>query len=164
MAPLQIIMATEHDYMFFQPEDDSGWSCGPFTIVKVEITVVQFCIENILTSYLDLKMLNEVFGRLPCNSSFKKDDVVKVKSMIQQMNEKVAPFKWYNHAPLGLISGCIKIDKKLKENFLSDDSPSGIKLKKFADSYRTAVEKWRSKILDKTRRTILGSLGVKKNK
>ena len=35
-------MATEHDYMFFQPEDDSGWSCGPFTIVKVEITVVQF--------------------------------------------------------------------------------------------------------------------------
>ena len=23
-----------HDSMLFQPEDDSGWSCGPFTIVK----------------------------------------------------------------------------------------------------------------------------------
>ena len=135
-------MATEHDSMLFQPEDDSGWSCGPFTIVKVletllqlerngktkflgkwahfrleteswkalkrqvvatedrtddllsitsdpptkstyfhlgivwpqvttnsredmfqlEITVLQFCIDKILTSYLDLKMLNEVFG------------------------------------------------------------------------------------------------------
>jgi hypothetical protein len=33
-APLQIIMASiEHDDMLFQPEDDSGWSCGPFTIV-----------------------------------------------------------------------------------------------------------------------------------
>ena len=76
--------------------------------------------------------------------------------MIQQSNDKLAPFKWYNHAPLGQISRCIKIDKKLKENFVSDDSPSGINLKKFADSYRTAVEKWRSKISDKTRRTILG--------
>ncbi len=57
-------------------------------------------------------MLNEVFGRLPCNSSFNKDDVVYVKSMIQQMNEKGDPFKWYNHAPLGQISGCIKIDKR----------------------------------------------------
>ena len=28
-------MATEHDSMLFQPEDGSGWSCGPFTIVKV---------------------------------------------------------------------------------------------------------------------------------
>ena len=109
-------------------------------------------------------MLNEVFGRLPYNSSFKKDDVVNVKSMIQKMNEKVAPFKWYNHAPLGQISGCIKIDKKLKKYIVTDDSPSGIKLKKFTDSYRTAVEKWRSKISDETRRTILGSLGVKKNK
>ena len=193
-APLQISMATEHDSMLFQPEDDSGWSCGPFTIVKVletllqlerngktkflgkrahfrleteswkalkrqvvatdrtddflsitsdpptkstyfhlgtvwpqvtttnsredmfqlEITVLQFCIDKILTSYLDLKMLNEVFGRVPCNSSFKKDEVVYVKSMIQQSNEKLAPFKWYNHAPLGQISGCIKIDKMLK--------------------------------------------------
>jgi hypothetical protein len=34
-APLQIIMATEHDSMLFQPEDDSGWSCGPFKILKV---------------------------------------------------------------------------------------------------------------------------------
>ena len=109
-------------------------------------------------------MLKEVFGRVPCNSSFKNDDVVKVKSMIQQMNEKVAPFRWYNHLPLGQISGCIKIDKKLKKYFVTDDSPSGIKLKKFTDSYRTAVEKWRRKISDETRRTILGSLGLKKNK
>ena len=42
------------------------------------------------------------------------------------------------------------------DNFVNDDSPSGIKLKNFADSYRTAVEKWRSKISDETRRTILG--------
>ena len=110
-------------------------------------------------------MLNEVFGRLPCNSSFKKDDVVvMVISMIQQMNEKVAPFQWYNHSPHGHISRCIKIEKMLKKYFVTDDSPSGIKLKKFTDSYRTAVEKWRRKISDKTRRTILGSLGVKKNK
>ena len=109
-------------------------------------------------------MLNELFGRVPCNSSFKKDDVVYVKSMIQQMNEKLAPFKWYNHAPLGHISGCIKIDKMLKKYFVSDEIPSGIKLKKFTDSYRTAVEKWRRKFSDKTRRTILGSMGVKKNK
>jgi hypothetical protein len=68
------------------------------------LSVLQFCIDKILSYYLDLKMLNEVFGRLPCNSSFKKDDVVKVKSMIHQMNEKVAPFTWYNHAPLGQIS------------------------------------------------------------
>ena len=61
------------------------------------------------------------------------------------------------------ISGCIKIDKKLKNYIVTtDDSPSGIKLKKFTDSYRTAVEKWRSKVSDETRRTILGSLGVKK--
>ena len=63
-------------------------------------------------------MLNELFRRLPCNSSFKKDDVVKVKYMIQQMNENGAPFiLWYNHnhAPLGQISGCIKIEKKLKK-------------------------------------------------
>ncbi len=72
--------------------------------MNVELTVLHFCIDKNLNSYLDFKMLNEVFGRLPCNSSFKKDDVVKVKSMIQQMNEKVAPFKWYNHAPLGQIS------------------------------------------------------------
>ena len=145
-------MAIEYDSMLFQPEDDSGWSCGPFTIVKVletllqlerngktkflgnraqyrletaswkvlkrqvvatdrtddflsvtsdpltkstyfhlgkvwpqvtttniredmfqlEITVLQFCIDKLLSSFLDLKMLNEVFGRLPCNSSFKK--------------------------------------------------------------------------------------------
>ena len=110
-------------------------------------------------------MLNEAFGRVPCNSSEKKDEVVYVKSMIQQSNDKLAPFKWYNHAPLGQISGCIKIDKKLKKYFVTNDSPSGIKLKKFTDSsYRTAVEKWRSKISDETRRTILGSLGVKKNK
>jgi len=85
---------------------------------QLEITVLQFCIDKILSSYLDLKMLNEVFGRVPCNSSFKRDDVVNVKSMIQQMNEKVAPFRWYNHLPLGQISGCIKIDKMLK-NILS---------------------------------------------
>ena len=34
-------MATEHDSMLFQPEDDSGWSCGPFTIVKVLETLLQ---------------------------------------------------------------------------------------------------------------------------
>ena len=61
-------------------------------------------------------MLNEVFGRVPCNSSFKKDEVVNVKSMIQESNKKLAPFKWYNHAPLGQISGFIKIDKKLENN------------------------------------------------
>ena len=32
---------------------------------QLEITVLQFCIDKILTSYLDLKMLNEVFGRVP---------------------------------------------------------------------------------------------------
>ena len=63
---------------------------------------------------------------------------------------------------LAKISGCIKIDKMLKENFVSDDCPSGIKLKKLTDSYRTAVDKWRSKISDETRLTIFGSLGVKK--
>jgi hypothetical protein len=86
---------------------------------QLEITVHQFCINKILTSYLDLKMLNEVFGPLPCNSFLKKDNIVVyyVKAMIQQMNEKVVPFKWYNHAPLGHISGCIKIDKKLKNKF-----------------------------------------------
>ena len=109
-------------------------------------------------------MLNEIFGRVPCNPFFKKDDVVYIKSMIQQSNEKLAPFKCYNHATLGHISGFIKIDKKLKKYFVNDDSLSGIKLKRFTDSYRTAVEKWRSKIPDETRRTILGSLGVKKNK
>ena len=66
-------------------------------------------------------MLNEVFGRDPCNSSFKKDEVVYIKVMKQQSNDKLAPFKWYNHAPLGQISGCIKIDKKLKKYFVSDD-------------------------------------------
>ena len=88
--------------------------------------------------------------------------VVNVKSMIQQMNEKVAPFRWYNHLPLDQISGCIKIDKKLKTYLVTDDSPSGIKLKNLTDSYRTAVEKWirKEKILDETRRTILGSFGV----
>jgi hypothetical protein len=40
-APLQIIMANEHDSMLFQPENDSGWSCGPFTIVKVLETLLQ---------------------------------------------------------------------------------------------------------------------------
>ena len=41
-APLQIIMATEHDSMLFQPEDDSGWwSCGTFTIVKVLENLLQ---------------------------------------------------------------------------------------------------------------------------
>ena len=109
-------------------------------------------------------MLNKVFGRVPCNSSFKKGNVVYVKSMIQQRNEKLAPFKWYNHTPLGLISGCINIDKKLKKHFVNDESSSGIKLKMFTDSYRTAVEKWGNKIPDETGRTILGSLGVKKNK
>ena len=34
-------MATEHDSMLFQPADDSRWSCGPFTIVKVLETVLQ---------------------------------------------------------------------------------------------------------------------------
>ncbi len=34
-------MATEHDSMLFQPEDDSGWSCGPYTIVKVLETLLQ---------------------------------------------------------------------------------------------------------------------------
>jgi hypothetical protein len=65
---------------------------------QLEITVLQFCIDKILSSYLDFKMLNEVFGRVPFNSSFKKDDVVDVKSMIQQMNEKFSPFK--------IISNC----------------------------------------------------------
>ena len=41
MAPLQIIMATEHDSMLFQPENDNGWSCGPFTIVKILETLLQ---------------------------------------------------------------------------------------------------------------------------
>jgi hypothetical protein len=27
--------------MLFQPEDDSGWSCGPFTIVKVLEALLQ---------------------------------------------------------------------------------------------------------------------------
>jgi hypothetical protein len=56
------------------------------------------------------------------------------------------------------------MDKNLKKHFVSDDSPSGIKLRKSTDSYQTAVEKWRRKISDETRRTIVGSLGVKKNK
>ncbi len=34
-------MATEHDSILFQSEDDSGWSCGPFTIVKVLETLLQ---------------------------------------------------------------------------------------------------------------------------
>ena len=34
-------MATEHDSMSFQPEDDIGWLCGPFTIVKVLKTLLQ---------------------------------------------------------------------------------------------------------------------------
>ena len=42
--------------------------------------------------------------------------VVNVKSKIQQMNEKIAPFKRYNHAPLGQISGCIKIYRKDLKN------------------------------------------------
>ena len=40
-APLQITMATEHYSMLFQPEDDSGWSYGKFTIVKVLETLLQ---------------------------------------------------------------------------------------------------------------------------
>ena len=40
-APLQISMATEHDSILFQPEDDIGWSCGPFTFVKVLETLLQ---------------------------------------------------------------------------------------------------------------------------
>jgi hypothetical protein len=84
---------------------------------QLEITVLQVFIDKILNSYLDLNILNEVFGRIPCNSSFKKDNVVNVKSMIQQMNEKVAPFKWYYHAPLDQISGCIKIDKDFEKIF-----------------------------------------------
>jgi hypothetical protein len=40
-ASLQIIMATEQDSMVFQPEDDNGWSCRPFTIVKVLETLLQ---------------------------------------------------------------------------------------------------------------------------
>ena len=114
---------------------------------QLKITVLQFCIDKVFSSYLNLKFFNEVFGRFPCNSSFNRDDVVNVKSMIQQMNEKVAPFKWYNHAPLGQKSECIEIDKKLKNYFLSDDSPSGIEMKNFTDSYQTAVEKWRRNIL-----------------
>ncbi len=34
-------MATEHDSMLFQPEDDSEWSCGPFTILKVLETLLR---------------------------------------------------------------------------------------------------------------------------
>ena len=34
-------MDTEHDSMLFQPEDDGGWSCGPFTILKVLETLLQ---------------------------------------------------------------------------------------------------------------------------
>ena len=45
-APLQIIMATEHDSMFFQPEDDNGWSFGPFTIVKVLETLFGLQLER----------------------------------------------------------------------------------------------------------------------
>jgi hypothetical protein len=96
------------------------WPHVTSTNISLEITVLQFCIDKMFTSYLDLKMLNKVFGRFPCNSSYKKDHIVKVKSMIQQMNEKVAPFKWYNHAPIGQISGCIKIDKKLKKYFVTE--------------------------------------------
>ena len=63
--------------------------------------------------------------------------------MIQQMNEKVAPFQWYNHSPHGHISRCIKIEKMLKKYFVTDDSPPafGINLKTFTDSYRAALEK-----------------------
>jgi hypothetical protein len=43
---------------------------------QLEIAVLQFCIDKILSSYLKLKMLNEVSRRLPCKSSFKKDDDV----------------------------------------------------------------------------------------
>ena len=51
-APLQIIMATEHDSMFFQPEDDNGWSFGPFTIVKVLETLLQLERTNGKTKFL----------------------------------------------------------------------------------------------------------------
>ena len=34
-------MATEHDSMLFQPEEEDGWSCGPITIVKVLETLLQ---------------------------------------------------------------------------------------------------------------------------
>ena len=27
-------MATSHDSLLYQPEGDTGWSCGPFTVVK----------------------------------------------------------------------------------------------------------------------------------
>ena len=33
-APLQVFMATSHDSLLYQPEGDTGWSCGPFTVVK----------------------------------------------------------------------------------------------------------------------------------
>ena len=46
--------------------------------------------------------------------------------MMQQVDEKFAPFKWYNYAPLGEISGCIKTGKRLKKYFLTDDSSSGL--------------------------------------
>ena len=62
-------------------------------------------------------MLNEVFGRVPCNYLLKKVDVAYIESMMQEMYEKVSAFKWYNHAPLGKISGSIKADKKVEKVF-----------------------------------------------
>ena len=58
-------MATEHDSMLFQPEDDSGWSCGPFEIVKVLETLLQLE-RNGKTNFLATG-LNYVWRQSPGN-------------------------------------------------------------------------------------------------
>ena len=40
-APLQVFMATSHDSLLYQPEGDTGWSCGPFTVVKFLESLLQ---------------------------------------------------------------------------------------------------------------------------
>ena len=34
-------MATSHDSLLYQPEGDTGWSCGPFTVVKFLESLLQ---------------------------------------------------------------------------------------------------------------------------
>ena len=55
-----------------------------------------------------LEEIVQSIWKVPFNSSLKKEDVVCVKYMMQQMNEKVAPFKWYNHAPFGHMHKMLK--------------------------------------------------------
>ena len=40
-APLQVFMATSHDSLLYQPEGDTGWSCGTFTVVKILESLLQ---------------------------------------------------------------------------------------------------------------------------